>query len=144
VTPLLLYFTTRYAVVFPAIIVEGLSGNSALRRSWSITARFGWHVAQPMLVPTALALLIGVGKGLTASHIHEPLLLFGLGGEATWAFLWRVGQLLVLEPVQALIGLSLYYDLCARTVSIGSEDSVLQSAQKGSSMSKQHVGTARK
>jgi hypothetical protein len=58
------FLLTRWIVVTPAIVLEGLGATDALRRSWSLVRGNGWTVFGVIIVTVALAL---VGQALFVS-----------------------------------------------------------------------------
>ena len=92
-----------FAVAVPVVVVEGVRGTEAMRRSWTLTSGHFWHVAGVILVAAIIAGVVGGVIGLIGGSNHVLGAIFG-----------TIGQIIV-APFSALVSVLLYLDLRART-----------------------------
>lgn len=106
---------TKYAVTFPAIMVEGVPAIAAMSRSWSLTTGKFWQAAGVLTASSLLTVLIAQIPTLMISSVvdasgSESLALWL---SATRLVLTQLG-LIVTLPFQYLVSTVLYYDLRIR------------------------------
>jgi hypothetical protein len=114
--PFAVFIATRYAVAFPAIIIEGVGASKGMSRSWSLTKGKFWHSAGVFISATILTVLIsqlptfmvGFIAGLTGSLTAAPWLI------SAQLVLSQLGLMITL-PFQYLVAVVLYYDLRIRS-----------------------------
>ena len=96
------FVMTRLFASVPALVVEGMRGRAALRRSWSLVEGSGWRVFGTIL-------LVGLITGLVSSA-------FAVATDQGWfaqAVAASIGGV-VTGPFVALVGMLVYLDLRAR------------------------------
>jgi hypothetical protein len=94
-----------FAVSVPAVVVEGVRGTEAMRRSWSLVKGHFWHVLGVVLVA---AIIVGVVGGLIGS----------IGGKTVVGLIFEIIARIITGPFSALVTVLLYLDLRARSESL--------------------------
>jgi hypothetical protein len=97
-----LIFLVFLSVSVPALVVEGLRGREALRRSWNLVRTNFWHVAAVVVVA---AIITGVVSGILSA--------IGGSNRVVGAIFNIIGQVIT-APYSALVTILLYLDLRAR------------------------------
>ena len=95
-------FLIFLSVSVPALIVEGLRGRQAMRRSWNLVRGHFWHVFGVVIIAAIITALVG---GLISA--------IGGGNRFVGLIFGAVGQIIV-APYSALVTVLLYLDLRAR------------------------------
>lgn len=90
------------SVSVPALVVEGVRGTSALRRSWNLVRDHFWHALGVVVVA---ALITGIIGGLIGA--------IGGSSRVLGIIFSAIGQIIV-APFSALVTVLLYLDLRAR------------------------------
>jgi hypothetical protein len=94
----------RWSVVAQSAAIEQEGVGSALRRSWYVTRRCGWHVLGLLVIIFALAYgALIVGHALIRGH-----------GASAWAVPLGIGVNTIIASFTALTTALLYFDLLAR------------------------------
>jgi hypothetical protein len=113
--PFVVFMSVKYAVTFPAIMVEGVGAMRGIRRSWTLTTRRLWHVAGVYIATAMLTALLIVMPVLSVAYLVTMT-----GGApdapgiaALELVLGQLGVLIAL-PFHYLIPVVLYYDLRVR------------------------------
>jgi len=95
-------FLVLLSVSVPALVVEGLRGREAMRRSWNLARGHFWHVLVVVLVAAIIAGIVGGLISAIGGSNRVVGLIFG-----------AIGQIIV-APYSALVSVLLYLDLRAR------------------------------
>lgn len=103
-------FMIRFTFAPTVVVVEGLRGRAAMKRSWRLSREFFWKVL-------GVTLLAGLLSSLVAGVVAIPLTMvaFAVGAEA-----WPVSALgssmgsIVAQPFTSIVGVLLYFDLRIR------------------------------
>jgi hypothetical protein len=113
IVPIVLFFYTKYAVTFPAIIAEGVGATTGMSRSWKLTTGHFWHTLGVMVATSLLTILLSLTPAFLLGFIAQVA-----PSIAAWAptmnILITQLSLLLMLPLQYLIATCLYYDLRIR------------------------------
>jgi hypothetical protein len=115
--PVSLFFSTRFSLLIPAVVVERLGPIAGLRRSWHLTGPGFWRA---LLILFLIGILTYLVTSLPAQFASFVVTL-GMGGRleafttsTAVATLFTYLGLILVQPLQILVQLFLYYDLRVR------------------------------
>jgi len=111
--PVVVYLSTRWSLVMPAIVLENIGATDGLKRSWSLTDQFFWRVMGTSFAARLLTMLITMLPSYFAAYLFS---LSDLPYEAVQVinlFIEQVALLISLPFSQAVVVL-IYYDLRVR------------------------------
>jgi hypothetical protein len=116
VLPFMLFLGTKYAIVYPALIIEGVGASTAMSRSWRLTASHFWYAAGTLVATSLLTIVL---SELPALGVAQLAVTMTPGADAPWfmaaqVVLSQLGLLIVL-PLQNIVAVLLYYDLRVRS-----------------------------
>ncbi|MFD0666027.1 DUF7544 domain-containing protein [Thermocatellispora tengchongensis] len=129
--PYVLFFTTRFALAAPALVLEGRGVTDSMRRSWNLVTGDFWRVLGILLLTSLLAGLIGSVFTIPFTFVGAFVGLLGGGSTGSiilTAVLITVGATLgsmITYPVQAGVYGLMYADRRMRAEAF---DLVLQTA----------------
>ncbi|KAB8145778.1 hypothetical protein F8S13_01475 [Chloroflexia bacterium SDU3-3] len=101
-----LFFSTKYAVVTPAIIGEEKRASDSMSRSWALATPHFWHTAGVAITTSVLSLLFSVLPAYMFSWLTPSIYLTTLLPTLT---------LFIVLPFQTITITCLYYDLRIRS-----------------------------
>jgi hypothetical protein len=109
------YLTARWAVAFPAMVIEGLGWRAALSRTWRLTADNVWRTFFMVLLGGLItATLGGLISQLSAVVLVDVVAAsFGLDPLVALAIASALGTVLILPAAPVLLAV-LYFDLRIR------------------------------
>jgi hypothetical protein len=96
-------FLVMFSVAVPALVVEGVRGTDAMRRSWNLVKGHFWHVFGVIVVAAILTGIVSGILGAIGGSNSVLRLIFG-----------TIAQVLV-APFSALIAVLLYLDVRSRS-----------------------------
>lgn len=113
VVPYVSFFSTRWGLSFPSIILEGLNGGEGLKRSWALTSKDFWHVFWALVASGLLSYLVTVLPTLIIGYAIQQFQSFAEIGLMLSSVLTQLGEIITI-PLTVSILVILYYDLRVR------------------------------
>jgi hypothetical protein len=103
-----LIFAVMLSVVIPSFVFENRRGSAALGRSWELVKGHFWHVVGATLLAALIA-------GFVSGVLTAPA--------SNWFVYWILGSIarILTIPFTALVAVTLYLDLRARSESLTGE-----------------------
>ena len=123
-----IFLAVSFAVVWQALIIEGIGPIESIKRSWRLVAGERWRVfGAALLVGILGAIVFGV-----ASAVIWFILTSGLGvSGGTAGYLVQEVSTLVSIPLTAAVGTVIYLDLRVRKESLGTADLAAALSERG-------------
>lgn len=111
--PCVVFGSAKFAITFPAIIIEEIGASAGMRRSWALTKGMFWHTAGIFIATSLLTILLAQLPSLSITYI-----MISARATASWLpalqlVLVQLGLIITL-PFQYLVPVVLYYDLRIR------------------------------
>jgi len=112
--PLLVFWSTRWSLVAPAILLEDLGASQGLGRSWSLTEGHFWHVFGTSFAASLLTILLSTLPVLLATYLLSGLLHYGVQVVAVINVMVEKLALVLSLPFSMAVNVLIYYDLRIR------------------------------
>jgi len=115
VIPYIVLLGTKFAITFPAIVIEGINASAGVKRSWALTKGRFWHTAGAAFATSILTILLSQLPAISVACLTTAL---AAGTTTPWLaalqlILVQLGLIITL-PFQYLVPVVLYYDLRIR------------------------------
>lgn len=123
-----IFVAVSLAVVWEALIIEGVGPMEAIKRSWRLVAGERWRVfGAGLLVIVIAAIVFGVLSAVILLILSSGL---GVSGDMAGYLVQQVAALLAL-PLSAAVGTVIYLDLRVRKESLGTADLAAVLSERG-------------
>lgn len=113
--PFVVFFTTRWSLYMPAIIMENIGATDGLKRSWDMTKDHFWRVLGTSFAASLLTMLLTYLPTLFAQYVFENLIPVSLEVQQAVNVLITQAALLISLPFSVAVIVLIYYDLRIRT-----------------------------
>lgn len=123
-----IFVLVSLAVVWEALIIEGIGPMESIKRSWRLVAGERWRVfGAGLLVIVLMVIFVGVVSAVIALILSAGL---GVSGGMTGYLVQQVASLLSI-PLTAALGTVIYLDLRVRKESLGTDELAAALSQQG-------------
>ena len=114
-----IFLAVSLAVVWGALIIEGIGPMESIKRSWRLVAGERWRVfGAGFLVIILIVIVIGIASAVIALILSSGL---GVSGGMTGYLVQQVATLLSI-PLTAALGTVIYLDLRVRKESLSADE----------------------
>jgi hypothetical protein len=114
VVPLLVFWSTRWSLTVPAILLEDTGASKGLGRSWSLTEGHFWRVFGTSFAASLLTILLSTLPVIFANYLLTELFHFTYEVVAVVNVIVEKLALLLLAPFSMAVNVLIYYDLRIR------------------------------
>lgn len=114
-SPFLIYFSTRWSLSMPAIILENIGATDGLKRSWDMTKAHFWRVLGTSFAASLLTMLLTYLPTLFVQYIFENIVPVSLEVQQAVNVLITQAALLISLPFSVAVIVLIYYNLRIRT-----------------------------
>lgn len=123
-----IFLAVSLAVVWEALIIEGIGPMESIKRSWRLVAGERWRVfGAGLLVIILMVIVIGIVSAVIALILSSGL---GVSGGMTGYLVQQVATLLSI-PLTAALGTVIYLDLRVRKESLGTAELAAALSEQG-------------
>jgi hypothetical protein len=112
--PLLVFWSTRWSLAVPAILLEDTSASKGLGRSWSLTEGYFWHVFGTSFAASLLTILLSTLPVLLVAYVLTGLLHYPDQVVAVVSVIVEKLALVLSLPFSMAVNVLIYYDLRIR------------------------------
>lgn len=123
-----IFLAVSLAVVWEALIIEGIGPMESIKRSWRLVAGERWRVFGAALLVLVLAIIVFGILSAVIWFILSPVL--GVSGGTAGYIVQQVSTLLSI-PLTAALGAVLYLDLRVRKESLGTAELAAALSEQG-------------
>ncbi|MDE0139775.1 MAG: hypothetical protein OXM57_03825 [bacterium] len=123
-----IFVLVSLAVVWEALIIEGIGPMESIKRSWRLVSGERWRVfGAGVLVIVLMAIVVGVISAVIALILSAGL---GVSGGMTGYLVQQVASLLSI-PLTAALGTVIYLDLRVRKESLSTDELAAALSEQG-------------
>lgn len=123
-----IFLTVSLAVVWEALIIEGIGPMESIKRSWRLVAGERWRLfGAGLLVIVLTVIVIGIASAVMALILASGL---GVSGGMTGYLVQQVATLLSV-PLTAALGTVIYLDLRVRKESLSADELAAALSERG-------------
>ncbi len=112
--PLLVFWSTRWSLTVPAILLEDTGASKGLGRSWSLTEGHFWRVFGTSFAASLLTILLSTLPVILVSYLLTELFHFAYEVVAVVNVIVEKLALLLAAPFSMAVNVLIYYDLRIR------------------------------
>lgn len=112
--PLIMLFSTRWALTTPAIVLEGKDASKSLGRSWSLTSDYFWRVYGTSFAAGILSTLLSTLPSLFVGFLLQQS--SGVSAQTALIITNMIEQIasIFASPMVIAVNVLIYYDLRVR------------------------------
>lgn len=123
-----IFLVVSLAVIWEALIIEGIGPMESIKRSWRLVAGERWRVfGAGLLVITLAAIFFGIVSAVVWFILSPGL---GVSGDFAGYLVQQVATLLSI-PLTAALGAVIYLDLRVRKESLGTDELAAALSERG-------------